>query len=424
MRFTNLRVVTNPKTHFMGKKTIFLFFFLTGTFLLNAQEISIATRDSIHSNILDEDRSIWVSLPQGYNEKENYPVLYLLDGTTNLYATFAVTRQLANEYIPPMIIVAINNKSYQDRQRNMKLYEVIPDKDSPMYKMQMARPKVEARGKQFMSFIIDELIPYIDNKYGTAPYRIISGHSATGAFALDASIVLHPETFQACIAADPSVRGSIIKELNKKSDFNRNSIYIGIANMEDLTEAELDQKDINEHIGIYHTKSIFNLVDKINTSNFPGLSFDSKYYMQESHFSVPLITTFDGLRFIFNKYPDQVRERQKLFNSENPAAAIDTMEVRYEKLSEEYGFKLVKKESDLNELGYGFLSRKQMEAAKKCFELNIRYHPYSQNVYDSYGDYFLAVGNKEKAIEQFEKALEIEERSGTRKKLEKLINGG
>ena len=86
-------------------------------------------------------------------------------------------------------------------------------------------------------------------------------------------------------------------------------------------------------------------------------------------FSVPLITTFDGLRFIFKAYPDQTREDQNLFYTDDPAAAIDSIEKRYAKLSEMYGFKLVKRESMLNQIGYGFLSRKQMEAAGKCFEL-------------------------------------------------------
>ena len=52
--------------------------------------------------------------------------------------------------------------------------------------------------------------------------------------------------------------------------------------------------------------------------------------------------------------------------------------------------------------------------------MNVKNYPNSYNVYDSMGDYYSAVSNKEKAIEYFEKALTLRDNPETKGKLEKL----
>jgi tetratricopeptide (TPR) repeat protein len=53
--------------------------------------------------------------------------------------------------------------------------------------------------------------------------------------------------------------------------------------------------------------------------------------------------------------------------------------------------------------------------------MNVENYPKSWNVYDSYGDYFLALGDKPKAIEYFKKALVLKENTESRRKLNKLL---
>jgi tetratricopeptide (TPR) repeat protein len=75
----------------------------------------------------------------------------------------------------------------------------------------------------------------------------------------------------------------------------------------------------------------------------------------------------------------------------------------------------------INGLGYECLQRKQYAKAGGLFKINIDNYPESYNVYDSYGDYFLAIGDKSKAIEYFKKTLSIKENPESRKKLNKLL---
>ena len=184
---------------------------------------------------------------------------------------------------PQIIIVAITNKSQGDRDENMTPYEFMPEEDARIYGLYAQFQKMGG-GEKFVSFIKDELIPYIDTKYATASYRIISGHSQSGNLALYASMT-HPETFQACIAADPSVwfaNGRIIDELKDGLQYKRSRWYIGIANAFDMTTDEIRMDTTN--FGLFHSKFIFKLVDRLNDSYYKSLEFNSKYYKNESHF--------------------------------------------------------------------------------------------------------------------------------------------
>ena len=64
-------------------------------------------------------------------------------------------------------------------------------------------------------------------------------------------------------------------------------------------------------------------------------------------------------------------------------------------------------ENNLNMLGYQLLWRNMHEAAIKVFKLNIQAYPESANPYDSLGEAYMASGNEELAIENYEQALAI-----------------
>jgi Tfp pilus assembly protein PilF len=75
----------------------------------------------------------------------------------------------------------------------------------------------------------------------------------------------------------------------------------------------------------------------------------------------------------------------------------------------------------INGMGYEFLQQKQFTKAGRFFKMNVENYPDSYNVYDSYSDYFAAIGDKTKAIEYLKKALAVQENPDSRNKLNKLI---
>lgn len=64
-------------------------------------------------------------------------------------------------------------------------------------------------------------------------------------------------------------------------------------------------------------------------------------------------------------------------------------------------------ESDINRFGYILLNSKRTDDAIEIFKLNVEYYPNSANVYDSLGEAYMLKGNKESAIKNYEKAVEL-----------------
>jgi tetratricopeptide (TPR) repeat protein len=91
-------------------------------------------------------------------------------------------------------------------------------------------------------------------------------------------------------------------------------------------------------------------------------------------------------------------------------------------------------EDEMNSLGYDFMGgsnnpnpyhfpeeRKYMEAVE-TFKLNMELFPNSWNVYDSYGEALLTIGNKEEAIKMYRKSIELNPNNeGGKKVLEQLL---
>ena len=78
--------------------------------LAHADEpITIGERITIQSKILDEERTILVSTPPGYEQTtQRYPVLYMTDGGAHLSHTRGTVDFLArNGLMPQVIIVAV-----------------------------------------------------------------------------------------------------------------------------------------------------------------------------------------------------------------------------------------------------------------------------------------------------------------------------
>jgi CubicO group peptidase (beta-lactamase class C family) len=79
-------------------------------------------------------------------------------------------------------------------------------------------------------------------------------------------------------------------------------------------------------------------------------------------------------------------------------------ELRLQK-PDEYDFR----EVELNTLGYSLLRAGRIADAVEVFRLNVEMFPESANVYDSLGEAYAAAGNKELALTNYRKSLELDE---------------
>jgi tetratricopeptide (TPR) repeat protein len=64
-------------------------------------------------------------------------------------------------------------------------------------------------------------------------------------------------------------------------------------------------------------------------------------------------------------------------------------------------------EDQMNRIGYDLLSAKRVKDAIEVFKLNVADYPQSANAYDSLGEAFMINGDRELAIKNYERSVEL-----------------
>jgi predicted alpha/beta superfamily hydrolase len=383
------------------------------TFLTSAQneeKISIGEKVTLFSKILNENRKLWIYTPDQTSiaqaSDKRYPVLYLLDGEVQFYSTVGLIQQLSqanlNSMLPEMIVVGIENTNrYRD---------LIP-------KANTASP--------FVSFIEKELFEYVDANYKTAPYRVLTAHSLGGLLAIDI-LTKQPEMFNAYVAIDPSMwyageqflNNAITQLPNQK--LNNRKLFVGVANS--LPE-NVSMKNIgkNKSPETQHLRSILKMGDFFNKQPINGIQYKQKFYEMETHNSVPLITQYDGLRFIFDYYNSKLGEK----DFQDSTSLIATkLKNHYQKVSKELGYTVAPPEQFINFIAYDALSKKQFSKARSLYLLNIENYPSSNTALAAYADFLAVMKETANATKFYQQSLLLKEDKSIRQRMFSLSNQG
>lgn len=212
-------------------------------------------------------------------ESKEYPVIIVLDGraflnTTSSTVQFMSSRRNGNYLMDESIVVAIENV---DRER-----------DFTVTKIETVRKNTMGGGRKFLSFIQDELVPFVDSSYRTTGRTTLIGHSLGGLLAMNAFMDENTR-FDAFVAIDPSIwwdQDPMNEKLGavKPAAFAR-SLYIASANQG--PERELKNK-------LRHQQLYEGLVER----GGPSAHIKWQYFDDEDHRSVPLIAIYEGLKFV------------------------------------------------------------------------------------------------------------------------------
>lgn len=380
------------------------------------RDIVIGKIDHIYSEILQENREIWVHIPGSEGE---FPVLYLLDGKAHFNSVVGMVRQLStangNTICPKMIVVGIANTN-----RSRDLTPTKGDINHPYVDSSFLENS--GGGKDFLTFIEKELFPYIESNYPVQPYRMFIGHSYGGLTVLY-TLFHHSDLFDAYIAIDPSLWWSdqkLIKEIETftaDGKFDGKSLYMGIAN---TMKVGMDTSFVmtDTTYSTMHIRSLFHFRNLLEKNFIKRLRFKIKYYPSDNHKSVPLITEYDAIRFIFDFYHFKFDSEDR----DNPSIDLfNRIKRHYEGVSEKMGYEVKPDESLLNSLGYYYLSKEKFDKAEQFFKWNLFLYPESYRVFDAYGDYFRAKGDQNKAVEYYKESLSLNKDSYSRQKLDKLL---
>jgi predicted alpha/beta superfamily hydrolase len=284
--------------------------------------------------------------------------------------------------------------------------------------------KTSGGGENFSAFIERELMPHIDSLYPTAPYHVFIGHSFGGLTVVN-SLLNHPNLFNAYIAIDPALwwdNQKLLKQAEKdlvKKKFDDKVLFLAIANVKPASMDTLQMKK-DTTPNTLHIRSNFRLTEALNKNKQNHLHYASKYYNNDDHGTVPIIGTYDGLRFLFNYYKINLPTTAQEIVKVNVDSAFT---VHFNNISKKMGYTILPPLNLVNGYGYYLLTLKDFKQAHKLFQRNIDNYPSSFLVYDGMGDYYKEIGEKEKAIEFYKKTLSLFDYPETKIKLEKLQTG-
>ncbi|WP_222611119.1 MULTISPECIES: alpha/beta hydrolase [Undibacterium] len=160
--------------------------------LVMGESIELASKN------LGETRRINVYLPEVYtiDKSSSFPLMVMLDGGMAedfLHISGLIQISIANGTMRPFILVGIEN--------TVRRRDLTSPSDNALDKRDLPNAGGAA---QFRQFLVNEMLPQIEQRYRTTPERVLIGESLAGLFTLE-TLVQSPDAFQTYIALDPSL---------------------------------------------------------------------------------------------------------------------------------------------------------------------------------------------------------------------------
>lgn len=244
-----------------------------------SKPFSIGKIATVKSAILAEERTLNIYLPEGYNDKERYPVIYLLDGSANedfLHIVGLVQFFNMTFNMPKTIVVGIANV---DRKRDF----TFPTKNAADKK---AYPTTGGSEK-FIEFIEKELQPYIKANYKINDTSYILGQSLGGLLATEI-LLKKPHLFTNFLIVSPSLWWDdevLLKQtpalLARQTD-NKKWVYISVG---------AEGKEMEEGAA--------SLVNAIKTSGLKNIKIDFVPLPKENHASILHNSIYEALKLLY-----------------------------------------------------------------------------------------------------------------------------
>ncbi len=336
--------------------------------------VVLGQAERIHSAVLNEDRDYVVSLPKSYGWAldRRFPVLYLLDGKDHFFHTAGSVGYLAeHREIPEMIVVAIES--------------TVRVRDFTQTDWPTAWIGGGGAGN-FKRFLSTELIPKVERTYRTDGFRVLSGHSAGGQFALYC-LTSEPSLFQGYFALSSSLDwDNNLPQRSLETSFKATpnlKAFLYVARSDDSGRPLADYE---------------RLVETLKTTSPKGFRWHSQAYPDETHGSVALLAQIDALRRLYAGYR---------FHNDMLEKGLPFARQHFENVSKTVGWPLPIPESVIDDLGYTALSQQKTQDAIALFKRNVEANPNSANAYDSLAEGYSKAGMWKDAAREWAKAAKL-----------------
>ncbi|KPH11235.1 alpha/beta hydrolase [Chryseobacterium sp. ERMR1:04] len=245
----------------------------------NVKPLTIGEIRTIKSKVLNEERTLNIYLPLGFDKTKSYPIIYLLDGSMNedfIHVTGLV--QFFNQMyaMPETIVVGIANI---DRKRDFTFHTDLKDlqKDYP----------TTGHSDKFINFLEKELKPYIESQFKTTDTYIF-GQSLGGLLATEI-LLKKPEMFNNYFIISPSLwwdDESLLKQANQllsKIPDTKKFVYVSVGK--------------GEHpVMVKDAEDLYDVLKKSNKKNW---TVEYKMMEGDNHATILHRSLYEGLVKMF-----------------------------------------------------------------------------------------------------------------------------
>lgn len=356
------------------KQALLLFFF---TISLFAQK----TTELIKSNKLGETREITISLPASYetNPTKRYPILLLLDGDY-LFDPFQGALKYGEYWddLPEIIIIGINQKNSRMNDCAFDPTEGTPTK----------------RAAAFYNFIGEELIPFIDKKYRTAPFRIIAGHDTTAGF-LNFFLYKENSFFNAYISLSPELAPGMENQIATSLNNTKKPLFYYQSSADgDIKQLLLPIEELDGNL-----KSVTN----------PLVNYQYNKFTNASHYSLVLFSVPNALYQIFDSYKPisstEFTEKIAIL----PSGYVDYLIKKHQNTTEKFGLQIPIRINDFKAIEAAILKNKAYDELEQLAQLANKNYPKTMLADYELGLMYEKTGDAKKAAAKYQRASQLEE---------------
>ena len=225
---------------------------------------------------------IYIRVPKNYSSSNNtYPVLYLLDADISFNMATSIIRYMQyGSYLPDLIIVGIGygtmmsdeEKNFRERDYSISHIDQLP---------------ISGKGENFLKFIKNELVLFVEKEYRVNSDKILSGFSLGGLFTIY-TLLNEPQLFESYIAGSPYLSKDIdlIIEMLEGANFQeKKKLFISLG----------EQENIEEYFA-----PVGKLMESLKNKSNIQTKFE--IFKNGTHFTTPPEALVYGLKFVFNEY--------------------------------------------------------------------------------------------------------------------------
>ena len=360
------------------KLTTFIAFLSFG--LVNSQTIY----EEFQSAKLGTSRELKIQLPRNYEENTEklYPIFIVFDGDY-LFEPVAGNVDYYSywEDMPEAIVVGINQVNSRDEDNHYSDQTYFP---------------VES-GAKFFEFIGMELIPYIEDKYRAANFRVAVGHGETANF-INYFLFKKEPLFNAYMALSPDLAISMLDNLpTRLSELERKIFYYLATSTNDIKPLREDANVLNTRLSALENKNIF----------FGFNEFDGP-----THYSLPahaIPNALESMFFVFQPISKKEYTERILTLETSPVAYLNE---KYEMINELFNIEKQVLVNDFKAIAAAIEKNKTYEEYEALGKLARKEYP--DTLLGNYylGRFYEETGEPKKAMRTYKSAYILEEIGG------------